>query len=108
MISYAATVVSANRVTKDCFCAMKPAMIVESKPATRYSIGFWLLALLRMLAEMLLINGRGLNARAFGDPAVQGPKMSTAIQSQKSTCLLTSLVCVIFLFSFQIVSCIGR
>lgn len=84
MISYAATVVSANRVTKDCFCAMKPAMIVESKPATRYSIGFWLLALLRMLAEMLLINGRGLNARAFGDPAVQGPVLSVSYSCSAS------------------------
>ena len=45
-------------------------MIVESKPATRYVDGSWLLALLRMEAELLLISGKGLNARALGEPAV--------------------------------------
>lgn len=60
-----------------------------------------------MVAELLLINGKGLNAKAFGDPAVQGPKLSAGIQIWKSTYLLTSLVRFIFLFSFQIVSSIG-
>ena len=73
IISYAAVVVLANRVANDCFCAAYPAMIVESSPVIRKSVGLWSVALRRIIAELLVINGKGLKARAFGDPAVQGP-----------------------------------
>lgn len=73
IISYEATVVSASRRTSDCFCSVYPAMIVGSRPSARYAVGAWSFAPPSILAELLLISGSGLKARAFGDPAVHGP-----------------------------------
>jgi len=103
MISYAATVFSANRLASDAFWAVKPATIVESNPTIRYSVGLWLLALLRILAELLLINGRGLKAKALGDPAVQGPEKVRLSLTVLIDAGLTSLISLVFLFSFCVV-----
>lgn len=48
-----------------------------------------------MLAELLVIKGSGLNARAFGEPAVQGPSNCQSECRMDSSSLLTSLESVV-------------
>ena len=74
MISYAAVVLLASLWTNDCFCRVKPVTIEGSSPETRCSAGSCSFAALNILSLLLLINGKGGKARAFGEPAVHGPK----------------------------------
>lgn len=45
-----------------------------------------------MLAELLLINGKGLNARALGDPAVHGPVLKVLYSASARTLYVAFVV----------------
>ena len=50
-------------------------MSVGSVSGSRKSVGLWRLALAMMTPALLVIRDKGLKAKAFGDPAVQGPSV---------------------------------
>lgn len=60
-----------------------------------------------MLAELLVINGNGLNARAFGEPAVHGPSDCQSECLMNGGSLLTSLESVVLKLCRSVVGSIG-
>ena len=57
-----------------------------------------------MVAELLLISGRGLKAKALGDPAVQGPVSVRYSSYIVSSDPLTNFTSIILLLSLCVVS----
>lgn len=63
---------------------------------------------MRMIAELLVINGKGLKARTLGDPAVQGPRFVSSCSSESiEPATLTGLVSAVLFLGLCVVCSIG-